>query len=163
VPVAPLEFEESSGLLESPGRRWVVRMSRFAAALAGVVSLLFLLGCEPLTTNELQHEAESIHSTAAEGALLADGVARQRTLSSFVRAHAKELADAADTSARKLHDATVPHSLRRATRRAIDLATRTSAVLGGLELSPSNPQQASGFESRLEHLAAAAAHLEGSS
>jgi hypothetical protein len=127
------------------------------------VSLLFLLGCEPLTTNELQHEAESIHSTAAEGALLADGVARQRTLSSFVRAHAKELADAADTSARKLHDATVPRSLRRATQRAIDLATRTSAVLGDLELSPSNPQQASRFESRLKHLAAAATRLESSS
>jgi hypothetical protein len=126
------------------------------------VSLLFLLGCEPLTTNEFEHEAESIHSTAAEGALLADGVARQRTLSSFVRAHAKELADAADTSARKLHDATVPHSLRRATRRAIDLATRTAAVLGDLELSPSNPQEASGFESRLKHLAAAAARLENS-
>ena len=32
---------------------------------------LLLSGCEPLTANELEHEAGAIHSTAAEGALLA--------------------------------------------------------------------------------------------
>jgi len=137
-------------------------MSRTTFLLAVLASLLFFAGCEPLTANELQHEAGSIHSTAAEGALLADGVARERTLSSFTRAHAKELADAADTSARKLHDATVPDSLRRPTTRAIDLATRTSTVLGDLELSPSNPQLAAGLESRLKRLAAAAMRLEDS-
>jgi hypothetical protein len=130
--------------------------------LAVLASLVFLAGCEPLTANELQHEAGAIHSTAAEGALVADGVARQRTLSSFARAHAKELADAADTSARKLHDATVPDSLRRPTTKAIDLATRTSTVLGDLELSPSNPQLAAGLESRLKRLATAATRLENS-
>ena len=137
-------------------------MSRNTFLPAVIVSLLFLAGCEPLSTNELQHEAGAIHSTAAEGALLADGVARQRTLSSFARAHAKELADAADTSARKLHDATVPDSLRRPTTRAIGLATQTSTALGDLELSPSNPQLAAGLESRLKRLATAATRLEDS-
>jgi hypothetical protein len=137
-------------------------MSKRRCLFASIACLFLLAGCEPLTTDELQHEAGSIHSTAAEGALLADGVARQRTLSSFVRAHAKELADAADTSARKLHDASVPRSLRRPTSKAIDLATRTSTVLGDLELSPSDPRQAVGFESKLERLAAAATKLESS-
>jgi hypothetical protein len=137
-------------------------MSSKKYLLTGAACVLLLAGCEPLTTNELQHEAGSIHSTAAEGALLADGVARERTLSSFVRAHAKELADAAETSARKLHDASVLPSLRRPTTKAIDLATRTSTVLGDLELSPSNPQQAAGFESKLKRLAAAATKLENS-
>jgi hypothetical protein len=137
-------------------------MSITKCLLASVACLLLLAGCEPLTTDELQHEAGTIHSTAAEGALLADGVARERTLSSFVRAHAKELADAADTSARKLHDATVPRSLRRPTTKAIELATRTSTVLGDLELSPSNPQQGAGLESKLKRLAAAAGRLESS-
>ena len=94
--------------------------------------------------------------------MLAEGVAQQRTLSSFVRAHATELADAADTSARKLHDATVPHSLQRSMRRALDLATRTSAVLGDLELSPSNPQEATRIESKLNRLAGAAQRLQDS-
>jgi hypothetical protein len=135
---------------------------RKTCLFVGVACSLLLAGCEPLTTNELQHEAGSIHSTAAEGALLAEGVAQQRTLSSFVRAHAKELADAADTSARKLHDASVPDSLRQSTSRAIDLATRTSTVLGDLELSPSNPQQAVSFEAKLRQLATAATRLEDS-
>ena len=137
-------------------------MTRKTGLVAAAVGVLFLAGCEPLTTNELQHEAQAIHSTAAEGALLADGVARERTLSSFVRAHAAELADAAETSARKLHDATVPDSLHRANARAIDLATRTSSVLGDLELSPSNPEQAARIESKLNRLASAATRLEGS-
>jgi hypothetical protein len=145
-----------------PGYLGFALMSRRNWLFASAACLLLLAGCEPLTSDELQHEAGSIHSTAAEGALLADGVARQRTLSSFVRAHAKELADAANTSARKLHDASVPGSLRQRTSKAIDLATRTSTVLGDLELSPSDPQQAAGFESKLKRLAAAAERLESS-
>jgi hypothetical protein len=134
-------------------------MPKKTALLAAIATVLALAGCEPLTTNELQHETQSIHSTAAEGALLAQGVVQQRTLSSFVRAHATELADAADTSARKLHDATVPHSLQGSTSEAIDLATRTSSVLGDLELSPSNPQEAARIESKLNRLAGAATRL----
>jgi hypothetical protein len=124
--------------------------------------LLLLAGCEPLTTNELGHEAGSIHSTAAEGALLAEGAANQDSLASFVRAHAKELADAADTSARKLHDGTVPGDLKGPTRHAIDLATQTSTALGDLELSPSNPDLAATVEAKLKRLAAQASALEGS-
>jgi hypothetical protein len=137
-------------------------MRRKTCLLAALASVLLVAGCEPLTPDELQQEAESIHSTAAEGALLANGVARERTLSSFVRAHATELVDAAETSARKLHDATVPPSLRRRTARAIDLATRTSSALGDLELSPSNPVEAARIESKLNRLAAAATRLQDS-
>jgi hypothetical protein len=137
-------------------------MLQKTSLLAALASVLLLAGCEPLTTNELQHEAQSIHSVAAEGALLAQGVAQDRTLSSFVRAHATELVDAADTSARKLHDASVPDSLKRPTARAIGLATRTSSVLGELELSPSNPQEAVRIESRLNRLAGAAKRLQDS-
>lgn len=121
---------------------------------------LLLSGCEPLTANELEHEAGSIHSTAAEGALLADGVARQRTTSPFVRAHAAELAAAADTSARKLHDASVPVALRGQVRHAIDLSNKTSSALGALELSPSSPRGAAVVEARLKRLAAKADRLE---
>src|SRR5882724_1395692 len=107
-------------------------MRRGMLLIGAVAACLLLTGCEPLTSDELRHELAAIHSTAAEGALLADGVARERTSSPFVRAHATELADAADTSARKLHDASVPDSLQRSTSRGIDLATRTSSVLGDL-------------------------------
>jgi hypothetical protein len=134
---------------------------RRAILLIGLsAGCLLQVGCEPLTGDELEHEAAAIHSTAAEGALLADGVARQRTSSPFVRAHAKELADAADTSARKLHDATVPDDLQGRVRRAIALSTRTSSALGDLELSPSDPEGAAALETRLQRLADRADRLE---
>jgi hypothetical protein len=53
----------------------------------------------------------------------------------------------------------VPDSLQRSTARAIALATRTSSVLGDLELSPSNPQEAARIESKLNRLAGAATRL----
>ncbi len=135
---------------------------RKTLALAGAIGLLVLAGCEPLTSNELEHEAGTIHSTAAEGALLADGVADGDTLAAFVRAHAGELAGTADASARKLHDGTVPSDLKAPTAHAIELASRTSAALGDLELSPSNPRLAMETEARLKHLANEASALEDS-
>ena len=46
--------------------------------------------------------------------------------------------------------------------RAIDLATRTSSVLGDLELSPATRSWPPRIESRLKRLAAAATRLEDS-
>jgi hypothetical protein len=134
-------------------------MARAILPICLSVGCLLISGCEPLTADELGQQAAAIHSTAAEGALLADGVARQRTTSPFVRAHAQELAGVADASARKLHDATVPADLRTAVRRAIDLSNRTSSVLGDLALSPSDPQGAARIEARLKRLAARADRL----
>jgi hypothetical protein len=138
-------------------------MRRGIVFIGVVAACVLLAGCEPLTGDELGHELAAIHSTAAEGALLADGVARERTSSPFVRAHAKELADAADTSARKLHDATVPADLHQRVRRAIDLSTRASSALGRLELSPSDPQEAAAIEAKLKRLADQASELESTS
>jgi hypothetical protein len=137
-------------------------MSRAILPIVVSTGCLLIAGCEPLTADELGHEAAAIHSTAAEGALLADGVARGSTTSPFVRAHAGELAAAADTSARKLHDATVPGDLRTRVTRAIGLATRTSSALGDLELSPSDARGATAVEARLERLADRADRLESS-
>jgi hypothetical protein len=134
-------------------------MARALLPLCLCVGCLLVSGCEPLTADELGQEAATIHSTAAEGALLADGVAMERTTSPFVRAHAEELAGATDASARKLHDATVPDDLRAAVRRAIALATRTSSALGDLALSPSDPERAAAIEARLKRLAAQADQL----
>lgn len=135
-------------------------MRRLALILAMAGAALLLAGCEPLSTDELDHEVFLIHSTAAEGALLAQGVADSRTMSSFVRAHATELGDAADTSARKLHDATVPDALKARAAAAIGLAGQTSSALGDLELDPSGPGYARDIERRLERLARRATRLE---
>lgn len=135
-------------------------MLRATLPICLAAGCLLLAGCEPLTSDELKQEAASIHSTAAEGALLADGVVRQRITSPFVRAHTTELAGAADTSARKLHDATVPDDLRGRAKLGIALATATSSALGELELSPNNPNQAAAIENRLQRLADRADRLE---
>src|SRR5215212_4340732 len=78
---------------------------RSFAALAVAALVLLLAACEPLGPDELRREVETIHSTAAEGSVLADQIAAQRTKRTFARVQARELGDAADHSAERLTDA----------------------------------------------------------
>jgi formylmethanofuran dehydrogenase subunit E-like metal-binding protein len=135
-------------------------VTRVRLILCLLVCSVLVAGCEPLTVDELSQEAATIRSTAAEGALLAQGVAHDRSWSPFVRAHAAELGAAADTSARKLHDARLPSDLKQRALRAIALANQVSATLGKLELSPTNSAHADAVRQRLRQLATRAHELE---
>ena len=66
-------------------------MRRWLSLLAAVAVLV--AGCGSQTTD--QH-LETVKSLAAEGALLADGVAGDRTLGPYAREHAKQLREFAD-------------------------------------------------------------------
>ena len=68
----------------------VRRSIRVAFLLAGAAASL--AGCGgPITPGELSRSIQTLESSAAEGALLADGVARDRTTATFVRVHARDL------------------------------------------------------------------------
>ena len=129
-----------------PGRTW----SR--AAAAGLAAL-WLSGCDPLTADELTREIDQIHSLAAEGAVLADGVRADRTRATFTRVHARELADSADESAQKLNDATEAPGLADDVEGAIELAGDVSQALGDLETSPGDEATGGDAAKRLRDLA----------
>ena len=72
----------------------------FGAVLAGAA------GCGgPMEPQELARSVQTLESSASEGALLADGVARDRTKATFVRAHSRDLGETVDHEAEKLADA----------------------------------------------------------
>jgi hypothetical protein len=130
------------------------RIKRLGALVVCAVTAGALAACEPLGPDELQREVESIHSVAAEGAVLADQVAGQNTKRTFARVQARELADAAEHSAERLTDAHPAEGLGDATSRAIDLAEATSSAVGEVELAPDDASKASAAASRLRELAA---------
>ena len=129
------------------------RMNRRLAALLTAAVALSLGACEPLGPDELQREVRSIHSVAAEGAVLAEQVADQSTKRTFARVQARELSDAAEHSAERLTDAHPAEGLGDATSRAIDLAERTSAAVGEVEQAPDDATGASDAASQLRKLA----------
>jgi hypothetical protein len=108
-----------------------------ASWLVAVFVLAGVSGCGgPMTHDELKRGIETIGSQAAEGALVADGVARDRTKATFVRVQAGELAGRATHEAEKLADAQGSGGLAAARDEAVQLAEDVSDALGELQVKP---------------------------
>ena len=104
-------------------------------ALLGVGSLASSCG-GAMRPEELGRSVDGLASSAAEGQLLASGVARDRTKATFVRAHARELGEGVTHEAEKLHDAEASGEVAAKKARAIELAGRISQALGDLQVAP---------------------------
>ena len=122
----------------------------------GLLVSLALAGCGgsgSLTAKQLQQEQETVHSTAAEGALLAGQVADDRTTEPFARIHSGKLAELAKSSASSLEQATAPHALEPARRRAARRASEVQSALEELHSAPDDPTIGRRVQRRLERLA----------
>ena len=101
-----------------------------------------LAGCGgPITHDELARSIETLESTAAEGALLANDVARDRTKATFARVHARDLGDVVQHEAEKLNDAEADQAdVAKAKTDAVDLADRIGSALGQIQTAPDSEQ-----------------------
>jgi hypothetical protein len=108
------------------------------ALLAAVV----LAGCGgDMQPDELKRSIGTLESSAAEGALLASHVARDRTKATFARAHARDLGEAVDHEAEKLHDASAKGEVAVRKAAAVDLAGRISEALGQIQTAPDSESE----------------------
>jgi hypothetical protein len=100
-------------------------MTRRSIAL---VALLFLAGCNGGTVDRhaLTNDKKTLDSIACEGALVADGVARDRTTVFYAREQAEELriqaSNLADALATRKTVPSIERQVREASRRAARLA-----------------------------------------
>jgi hypothetical protein len=112
-----------------PPRRWV------ALAIAAVV-LLGSTGCGDLSRDELSRGVESLSALAAQGGLLASGVARDATKSTYARVMAKTLGGEAEHEAEKLADATPSPEVVRERNAAVRVAGEITALFTELQTFP---------------------------
>jgi len=137
-----------------------MRRRAFAGvALAGAV---WLAGCGgPMTADELSRSIGTLESTAAEGALLADEVARDRTKATFARVHARELGETADHEAEKLSDAQAEADggVAPTKVKAVELADQISAALGRIQIAPHSETEGRSAEQTLNRLSKRAGQL----
>src|SRR4051794_12183802 len=125
-------------------------------------SLLLLAGCGgPIRADELQRGVQSIGALAAEGELLADGTARDRTKTTFTRVQARTLGEQATHEAEKLADATAPPRLERARSSGVRLAQDVADALGELQVRPDDPAVGAAARGRLGRLSDEATSLAG--
>jgi hypothetical protein len=115
-----------------------------------------------MQSEELQRGVKTISSAAAEGALLAQGVADNRTRSTFTRVQARDLADEMTHEAEKLSDAQAAGKVARDKAAAVALAQDVSSALGDLQVAPGDERGAPGLKRRLERLRGQADDLAGS-
>jgi hypothetical protein len=110
---------------------------------------------------ELARSIGTLESTAAEGALLADDVARDRTKATFARVHARELGETVEHEAEKLNDAEAEPQggVAPAKVKAIDLADRISAELGRIQIAPDSEAEGRAAEESLNRLSERAGQL----
>lgn len=106
-----------------------------------------------LTAKSLQQQADAAKSAAAEGALLADEVARDRTTEPFARIHSGELAGQAKAAAESLTKAQAPAALEAERKEAAAAARSTFAALDRLHRAPDDQAVARRVETELRRLA----------
>jgi hypothetical protein len=136
-------------------------MARRSVSLALLAASLFAAaGCGgPMQSQELARSVQTLESSASEGALLANGVARDRTKATFVRAHARDLGETVDHEAEKLADADANGEVAARKSQAVDLADEISAALGKLQVSPGVESEGAAAEHELRGFAKRAAQI----
>ena len=116
----------------SGGRR------RFELAIV-IVALVFLAGlsgCGDLSRDELNRGAESLGALAAQGELIASGVARDATKSTYARVMAKTLGGEAEHEAEKLADAEPSPEVSKERNAAVQVAGELADLFSELQTFP---------------------------
>jgi hypothetical protein len=109
---------------------------RSVAAAIVVVVLLGSSGCGDLSRDELARGVESLSALAAQGSLVASGVARDATKSTYARVMAKTLGGEAEHEAEKLADATPSPEVARERDAALRVAGEIAGLFSELQTFP---------------------------
>jgi hypothetical protein len=125
-------------------RRWVAPVL--------VVITLACAGCGDLSRDELNRGAESLSSIAAQGQLIANGVARDATKSTYSRVMAKTLGGEAEHEAEKLADAEPEAAVRSERHAAVQIAGELSQLFSELQTFPGDEHHGAVIERHMEEV-----------
>jgi hypothetical protein len=138
-----------------------MRLLALILALAAIVT--WGSGCGgDIRGDELSRSIDTLISSAAEGRLLAEGVAEDRTKATFVRVRARELIEITDHEGEKLSDASATQALAAEKRAAVALAGQISTAVGEVQISPTDEETAQRAERELTRLVSRCESLQSS-
>jgi hypothetical protein len=108
-----------------------------SVAGVGLVALaVAVAGCGDLSREELSRGVESLSALAVQGTLVADGVARDATKSTYARVMAKTLGGEAEHEAEKLADAEPEAGVEGERDAAVQVAGEISQLFSELQTFP---------------------------
>jgi hypothetical protein len=107
-----------------------------AVLVALGVSLVAFSGCGDLSRDELNRGVESLGALAAQGELIANGVARDASKSTYTRVMAKTLGGEAEHEAEKLADAEPSPEVKKERNAAVQIAGELADLFSELQTFP---------------------------
>jgi hypothetical protein len=122
------------------------------AALAAAALLAVVSGCGDLSRGELSRGVESLSALAAQGSLVAEGVAEDGTKSTYARVMAKTLGGEAEHEAEKLADAEPEEAVAAERGKAVAVAREISELFAELQTYPGDERHGATVQ---KHMAAA--------
>jgi hypothetical protein len=117
--------------MSAKGRAWRGRL-----AVAALLASLAFVGCGDLSRDELNRGVESLSALAAQGELIANGVARDATKSTYTRVMAKTLGGEAEHEAEKLADAEPSAEVKKERNAAVQIAGELADLFSELQTFP---------------------------
>jgi hypothetical protein len=121
--------------------------------------LVLLAGCGgggSLSKQDVQKELEAVQSFAAEGALVADGAADDRSTDIFVRVHTQYLGEGTKKVGDEVSAGHATGEVEAKRKTAVELATAVEEQLDRLHRSPGDRDLARDVRDKLQRSAAAA-------
>lgn len=123
-----------------------------AALVALGASLILFAGCGELNRGELNRGVESLSALAAQGELIANGVARDATKTTYARVMAKTLGGEAEHEAEKLADAEPEAGVRGQRAAAVRLAGELADLFSELQTFPGDERRGAAVEKEMGEL-----------
>jgi hypothetical protein len=128
-----------------------LRRVTLAILLLVAVAVAGCGGASTVSAEQLEKQRETVHSIAAEGALLAADVERGRSTRPFAKIHSGDLSELADGAAKALAKPAGP-PLEAERRREEARAVAVSDALAQLHAHPDDTGVASAVRRKLERL-----------
>jgi len=130
---------------------------RLVGPLVACAVLAFAVsGCGDLSRGELSRGVESLGAIAAQGQLIANGVARDATKSTYTRVMAKTMGDEAEHEAEKLADAEPEEAVAPERHAAVLVAEEIADLYGQLQVFPGDERHGAAVEKHMEEAKAKA-------
>jgi hypothetical protein len=123
-----------------------------SSALALGISLILISGCGDLSRDELNRGVESLSALAAQGGLVANGVARDATKSTYTRVMAKTLGGEAEHEAEKLADAEPEAAVKTERNAAVQVAGELAGLFSELQTFPGDEHHGALVEKHMEEV-----------
>jgi len=122
---------------------------RVASLLIAAGILLAASGCGDLSRDELNRGVESLSALAAQGELIANGVARDATKSTYARVMAKTLGGQAEHEAEKLADAEPSPEVGRQRDAAVQVALEIADLYEQIAVFPGDERHGATVEAHM--------------